>query len=1125
MAASQPDILNTPCLNVRLLGDFAFIQDERPLPNLDAPRLQAFLTLLLLRRDAPQLRRHLAFQLWPDSNESQARTNLRNLLHRLRQSWPQAANYVQIKTKSVQWLPTMPYTLDVAEFERALAAAVGADTTAAITHLQQAISHYQGDLLPGCYDEWSLPERSRLRQRFLDALERLIDLLTAQQDWLEAIRRAQRLLREEPLREVAYRRLMHLYLAYGDRAAALRMYHTCAAVLEQELGVPPGAETEAIHQQLLATAARPSAAPPATSPPTPDTARLIGRRAAWQHLLQSWRTAKQGAPHMILIEGEAGIGKSRLAQELLAWARRQGVTTAVTTCYAAAADLAFAPLVGWLQALPLERLAPLWRSELSRLVPQLLVDDPNLPLPGPLTESWQQQRFFTALTQAVQPTRQPVLLLLDDIHWADAETLGWLHVLLRSVAPERLLLLATLRREERIPPALADLLTACRQNERLTTLSLERLTAAETTALAADLLHETLDTETADALYRHSEGNPLFIVETARAMQGNWRLVAADRPPLPDKVQAMLESRLAQLSSSAREVTNLAAAVGRSFTFDVLAQASDLNEDRLVAALDELWQRRIVTPQGESSYDFSHGKLRQVVYDGLSPARRRWLHGRICDALQTLYHHRLDEVIGALAHHAERAGRRPETARYALQAGQLALNRFAYHEAVAHFNQALTALPAAAADALYAVLSGRAQAWHALHDQAALHADLTRLQQLAEEQANVQWQAEVAWRQAEFAWLQGEQAVAQQLAETGLALARQADDGAREAAFMETLARIARNQGDYRQAREWVTQAHERFTAVGDRFGQASTLDKLANLTFEAGGAEQAAAMHAEAARMFRHLQATPYEFRALSGRALALKALGDYEEARQTHLQILSTAESLNDRHNQWTQQLLLGNVAYELGDYETAVHWYTTALALARQLNNPRDLSMTLNNLGEAYREKGESKLALRYYQEGLVINREKGYQRGEANCLNGMGLAYLDQQQTTAARTALLDACALWQTLGERLKLTESRAALALAVLAGGQLAEAQKQVEAALNGLDHEQDHPMWRRWVYLAAYRVWLAVGEKETAVAYLKQAAQAVADISARLPPEANAYFQQARINQEITAARKLYYT
>jgi DNA-binding SARP family transcriptional activator len=253
-------------LEIRLLGDFAIIQSETPLPDLDSPRLQAFLAYLILRRDAPQLRHHLAFQLWPDSSESQARTNLRNLLHRLRRSWP-------------QWQSLVDVRVDVAEFEHALARSIAAGSREEeIAGLRAAIEAYSGDLLPSCYDDWILPERSRLRRDYLAGLERLSGCLAETMQWPEAIRHAQRLAREEPLREASHRRLMHYYLAAGDRAGALRVYYQCADMLEQELGIGPGAETQAIYHHLLN--APESSAPVVENlqlPPAHQVVQLVGR--------------------------------------------------------------------------------------------------------------------------------------------------------------------------------------------------------------------------------------------------------------------------------------------------------------------------------------------------------------------------------------------------------------------------------------------------------------------------------------------------------------------------------------------------------------------------------------------------------------------------------------------------------------------------------------------------------------------------------------------------------------------------------------------------------------------------------------------------------------------------------
>ena len=182
-----------------------------------------------LHRDAPQSRAHLAFVFWPDSTEAQARGNLRTLLHRLRHALPGDATFLGVDAQTVQWHPEAPATVDLINFEDALAQAQDADETAARQALEQAAEVYSGDLLPSCYDDWILPHRERLRQAHLRALERLIQLLEDRRECDAAIVHAQRILRLDPLHEAATRRLMHLRALKGDRAGALGRFTRAAA--------------------------------------------------------------------------------------------------------------------------------------------------------------------------------------------------------------------------------------------------------------------------------------------------------------------------------------------------------------------------------------------------------------------------------------------------------------------------------------------------------------------------------------------------------------------------------------------------------------------------------------------------------------------------------------------------------------------------------------------------------------------------------------------------------------------------------------------------------------------------------------------------------------------------------
>jgi DNA-binding SARP family transcriptional activator/ketosteroid isomerase-like protein len=643
-------------LHIDLLGDFRLLFDETPVTALKTARLQSLLAYLVLRRNAPQPRSKLAFLFWPDSTEAQAHTNLRNLLHHFRRALPEADLFLQADAGTLGWRPDAPCTLDVADFESALAQAARAEETGHQTALRAALEEaaalYRGDLLPGCYEDWVLSERERLRQAFIEALDRLIRLLESGREYQAAIGYTQRLLRHDPLHEAAYRRLMRLRALSGDRAAALRVYHTCATTLQRELGVDPSPATHEAYERLLNVEALPG--PPQAA--TPAASPLVGRDREWAQLQAAWRAAAAGRPRLALLLGEAGMGKTRLAEELVEWANRQGIANASARCYAAEGELAYAPAAAWLRARPWHQLDAPWLTEVARLLPEVLVERPDLSPSGPLAEAWQRQRLFEALARAILAADQPLLLFIDNLQWCDRDSLEWLHYVMRFDPRARLLILSAFRPGgigEDHP--LATLRRDLRQDGELAEIELGPLSRAETASLATNFCGRELDPAYAALVYRETEGVPLFIVEMVRAgplaqSRGQEKTATGAGPSsLPPKVQSVIEARLAQLSPPARELAGLAATIGREFTFGVLARASDAPEGTLVRGLDELWRRRVVREQGAESYDFSHGKLREVAYARLSAARRRWLHRRVAQALEVCHASDLEAALACFA--------------------------------------------------------------------------------------------------------------------------------------------------------------------------------------------------------------------------------------------------------------------------------------------------------------------------------------------------------------------------------------------------------------------------------------------------------------------------------------------
>jgi DNA-binding SARP family transcriptional activator len=606
----------SPTLRIRLLGELDLRHGDVPVPPLGSARAESLLAYLVLHREAAQPRQRLAFLLWPDSSEPQARTNLRHLLHVLRRALPDADRFLEVTPRTLRWREDARSWVDVAAFEAATARAErAAELGDELAALREVAELYRGDLLESGYDEWLLEERDRLRRRWLAALERLVELLEAEGEHAQAIGHAERVLRADPLREAAYRDLMRLHDARGDRARALRVYHACAATLERELRVAPSAATRRAYAALLPHG-DPAGGPGPPPGPAGSLGRppLVGRAAQRARLTELWRAAQAGAgARLVLVTGEPGAGKSRLAEEFRSWCAAAGATTAEARSYPAEGALAYGPVVSWLRsdalAGHLGRLDPARRGELARLLPELCPAEASPPPAAP-PDPERRRLLFEALAGAVLAPAGPLLLVTDDLHWADRETLQFLHYLLRARPQSPLLVVATARREELDQNhPVQDLLTGLRALDRVAEVEVGRLSEQETAALAERLARHPLGDAEASRLFAETEGNPLFVVEALRA---GWR--GQDAPaPITPRVQAVIEYRLAQLSGPARDLVGVAATIGREFTTDVLAQAGEASDDELVAALDELWRRRLVRDQGPDAYDFTHDRIREVA--------------------------------------------------------------------------------------------------------------------------------------------------------------------------------------------------------------------------------------------------------------------------------------------------------------------------------------------------------------------------------------------------------------------------------------------------------------------------------------------------------------------------------
>lgn len=652
----------------RLLGGFEGRFRGELLTGLSKARPRSLLAYLLLHRDQQLTRHGLAEVFWPDSSESQARTNLRNLLHRVRKALPDpeliAMGAVEIGIASEVEVDVHRASALIDQIEDHTG-----DPQTELALLTEAHACMRGPLLPGCRDAWVFEPREHFERRAGEIADDLARLCERTGDLRGAIRVSREALGHHPALEPLHRRLIRVLALDGDRAGALRAYHACAAALAQ-VGARPSEDTEALVRPLRS-------APAEAVPEVP----FVGRATLWSELTELLQQAS-GPPQVLCLRGEAGIGKTRAVDQLCRWGRQQGFTTATAHSYAGDASAAYGPVSEWLRQAPLragvEALDDGRASELSRLLPELADARPNLASPEPLAKDWQRTRFFEVLG-GVFGQAGVGLLVLDDVQWTDASTLAWLgHFLTRAEAPG-LVVLFTERTGEPVPDGLIALQTQLGRQGRYRSWTLPPLSPSAATELARALVPGGSG-ETLDKLCTEAEGNPLFLVELARHAES-----AGGDPALPERLGQVITGRLAQLTKEAVVVAQTSAVLGREVAWSLLEQCLTLDELAAADALDELWSRGVLRERGSGAYDFAHDKIRQAVIEATPPGRRRILHRRAADAMAALTARPWSQIAG----HREAAGQISLAADAHRHAAQEARKVFANGAAIHHLRRHL----------------------------------------------------------------------------------------------------------------------------------------------------------------------------------------------------------------------------------------------------------------------------------------------------------------------------------------------------------------------------------------------------------------------------------------------------
>lgn len=1076
--------------------------DGQPFKFRGPARALNFLAYLLLHRGTHVTRESLAFTLFPDDAEEIARANLRRLLYVTQHALPviDQTRWIEAHDETVAWNDDAPAWLDVAEFERL---AASHDDAAA------AVELHTGELLDGLYDDWLFPFRERYRQNFVSALYGLVLTARRKRDFRQAVSYANRLLADDPFREDVVRQLLSALYESGDRAGALSAFDAFGERLRKELHVEPMPETVSLRDRIRRGGTadeQPTANSVLQSDGRPASGgMMVGREAEMEQLQEYWSRCAQGRGRLVFVAGEAGIGKSRLVSELALAAEAQGarVLWGVTTSPENAPFQALADAMR--SALPLVaavELDPVRLAAIARIVPDIRAHRPDLPELDALEPEADLLRLFDALASLIGALARPrpLLLILEDGHWAGRTSASALEYIARACSGTASLIVCTFRTED---AGTAHPLRAVRkrlQQDRLSGyVAVGRLTEADVRTLVCTRasIAPRAD-EIVAKLHARSAGNPLFLVEAMRDLGDESEPAAQSK----NGVRDLINGRCERLTADGRVLAEMCATIGDAFDVDVLREVSGWDEDVLLDGLGELQDRTLIREGGgRSRYDyvFTHSLVREAIYARSDPESTRRRHRRIARVLEIAHAHRLADVAGEIARHHHRGGSRERAAALYRTAAAAAFEVAALDEALAfaesglsvvddallrfellsivddvHARRAehrkrsagiddMTALAHTLADParIFDGLERRFQHALATEDRATARATLDGLSAAAAAHGAPNTnEIRALLCAAELEAAGGDYEASRERAHRALSLSEVIDDTALQLTCVSRIVEAAAQQDSLQELRD-----------ILDRFNALSTGAKPSALV----GATAAAANAAHALMAYRDCKALQEKrlnaARAIGdrmGEAAALRGLGaaanelfEIEEAREYYRQANELYRKLGYRreqavvaHDQALLDLKTGKLSQAMAEFAALEKTFAT-------LGFARGEGYAAMNLSATATFVGRADIAASAARRCLAIADREKLSAVRCSALTNLGVAERIRGDFDKAVDHLEEACRLARELGLEKEVLDILAELADARLKKGDrdgALEAAREVAANRNRIDTEFRFP-------------------------------------------------------------------
>lgn len=1034
-------------LRAYLFGTFEIHRGNIPLTLPGSISARSLLAYLCLNCSQPVPRPVLAGTFWPEQTESAARRALSQALWHIRRAIPDLitadAYAVQISPESLLWIDVVTFQTLIETHSQ-----LPSSQEKAASDLHQATQLYRGDLLSGLYDEWIFIERESLREQYLQVLELLIHTKKSSGQYVEALQYGRQLVQVDPLRENTYRSLMQINLALGRSEAAIKIFEDCQQTMLTELGVEPEAETIALAEEIQTQSHSDPLPylPPNLIPATPlleeypKQFSLVGREQERMELVTCMDGMFENLGGVMLVEGEAGIGKTRLLQEAVRDAEWRGAQTLWGSCREIEGVTPYHALVeairNGLSHLRTNQLVQLvddiWLQVLAHLIPELLIHAESAAPPSELAPDRAGERLNNAFEQLFRAWAQitPIMLIIEDIHWAGADLMNILLTFAARLRDQRIIILVTFRSEDvRANPEQWEQIQNIDRAGLRGRLLLNGLNAKGSGELVRRALRLANPAPLFEERIHHkTEGNPLFLLETLRSLleesiltkdaNGNWHTpwdeTTADygELPTPPAVEGVIIRRLENLEPQFEKILRLGAVLGEYFDFAILQAVCEMKLPQLLSSLSELVCRRFLV-ETEEQYGFSHARVREVIYNSIPLQQRRNLHRQVGKILEQL----ASDQIARLAHHFYQAQVWEKNLHFSKLAGDQATNNYANNEALAHYSRALELIPSDRVSERYEVLLAREKIYDLLGDREAQAQDLEALAVLAEQLQSAVDQAEVALRQAHHAEAVGDYADAIEIAKTAVSFAKQINAIDLEGrAYLEG-GRALWRQGSYDAARGQFEQALALALEENLRWLEADALNNLGNVCLYQGEYSQAKDYYEQTLPLHRDLGNRQGEGNATYNLGYVVHDMGDLKAACNHYQKALHIYQEIGFRRGEGSAHNIYGITQQDLGNYLDARLNFEQAERIFKEIGDQQSQAQALANTGAVLMDLGRYAVAHPYFEQGLKIQHELGDRRGEGAMLASLSSFFLSQDDYKTAEEHARQALSIFDELGDR------------------------------------------------------------------------------------------------------------